>query len=378
VSDFIKSYLAYTTEQESPEIFHSWVAITMISAVMRRQTWVDRGFRSLRLYPNTYVMIVGPPGRQKKSTAIRLGMDMLYEADPTIQIFQERMTPEGVMLAMNRINASVKGQTINMESSLLLVASELTTMFGADQSQAARMISFLTRWYDCPDVFPYLTAAHGKLEFFNLYPTFLGASPETMLGIIPVEAQGGLLSRMVFIHSEERKRIPRPKAGSGYAALVDQLKLIGTYQGAFTETKGAQNYFDDWYMTIPDEANPSTATFMERLPDHVLKLACILAASKDTMTIDVHVLEGAISMMDITIPGIQHVMSHVSASDFAQLVMRVLSQIQQFGPMVKQQVYTANRFSASVEEINQALSDLISRGLIKEVFIGKILSYISA
>jgi hypothetical protein len=376
VPDFIHSYLDYTKEQESPELFHSWVAITMISAVMKRQTWLERGFRSLRLYPNTYVMIVGPPGRQKKSTAIRLGMDMLYEADPTIQIFQERMTPEGVMLAMNRINASVKGQTINMESALLLVASELTTMFGADQSQAGRMISFLTRWYDCPDVFPYLTAAHGKLEFFNLYPTFLGASPETMLGIIPAEAQGGLLSRMVFIHSNDRKRVPRPVAGSGYANLVDQLKQIGGYRGAFIETKGTQNYFDDWYMTIPDEANPSTATFMERLPDHVLKLACILAASKDTMTIDVGIIEGAIRMMNATIPGIEHVMSHVSASDFAELTMRVLTQVQQFGPMVKQQVYTANRFTASVEEIDQALSDLVARQLIKEVFIGTRLAYI--
>ena len=378
MADFIKSYLDYTTEQESPQAFHSWVAITMISAAMKRQTWLERGFRSLRLYPNTYVMIVGPPGRQKKSTAIRLGMDMLYEADPTVQIFQERMTPEGVMLAMNRINASVKGQTINMESALLLVASELTTMFGADQTQAARMISFLTRWYDCPDIFPYLTAAHGKLEFFNLYPTFLGASPETMLNIIPSEAQGGLLSRMVFVYSTDRKRVPRPKAGTGYANLVDQLKLIGSYRGEFVETKAAQDYFDEWYMTVPDEVNPKTATFMERLPDHALKLACILAASRDTMTIDVKLMDAAISTMTGAIPGIEHVMAHVSASDYAQLTMRVLAQVTQFAPLGKRQVYNANNFTASVEEIDQALSDLVERRLIKETFVGSIPVYVLA
>lgn len=377
MSDFIKAYLDYTEQQESPPIFHSWVAVTMISAIMKRKTWLDRGFRSLRLYPNTYVMIVGPPGRQKKSTAIRLGIDMLYEADPLVQIFQERMTPEGVMLALNRINANVQAQTMNMESSLLLVASELTTMFGADQSQAARMISFMTRWYDCPDVFPYLTAAHGKLEFFNLYPTFLGATPETMLSIIPSDAQGGLLSRMVFVHSEDRKRIPRPVAGPGYSNLVDQLKQIGNLTGPFAETKQAQNYFDDWYMTIPEETTANTAMFMERLPDHALKLACILAASRDTMTIDLKLMDAAVGMMLQVIPGVRHVMSHVGASDYAQLTMRVLAQVTAYGPMAKIQVYTANAFSASVEEIDQAISDLVNRRLIKETFVGSVPSYVA-
>jgi len=376
MADFIKAYLDYTEQQESPPIFHSWVAITMISAAMKRRTWLERGFKSLRLYPNTYIMIVGPPGRQKKSTAIKLGMDLLYEADPTVQIFQERMTPEGVMLAMNRVNANIATQSLNMESSLLMVASELTTMFGADQSQAGRMVSFMTRWYDCPDIFPYLTAAHGKLEFFNLYPSFLGATPETMLNIIPTDAQGGLLSRMIFIHSIDRKRIPRPKAGAGYSNLVDQLKQIATMKGAFIESPQAQSYFDDWYMTIPDEVDARAATFMERLPDHALKLACILAASRDTMQIDVRLMDAAISTMINVIPGIKHVLAHVGATDFAKLTLRVLAQVKDYGPLAKVQVYTANSFTASVEEIDQALSDLVERKLIKETYLGSVASYI--
>jgi hypothetical protein len=375
VSDFIKAYLDYTEMQESPPAFHYWTAITIISAALKRQVWLERGFKALRLYPNTYIMIVGPPGRQKKSTAIKLGIDLLYEADPSVQIFQERMTPEGVMLAMNRVNANMAAQSLNMESSLLLVASELTTMFGADQSQAGRMISFMTRWYDCPDIFPYLTATHGKLEFFNLYPTFLGATPETMLNIIPAEARGGLLSRMIFIHSNDRKRIPRPRAGPGYSALIDQLKQIANMKGVFTETKSAQDYFDEWYMTIPDEADDRAATFMERLPDHVLKMACILAASRDTMTIDVKLMDAAIQVMVEVIPGVRHILAHVGASDFAQLTMRILSQITSYGPFAKIQIYTANSFTASVEEIDQAVADLVERRLIKETFVGSVPTY---
>lgn len=375
MSDFIQAYLDYTHEQESPPVFHSWVAMSMISAAMRRKTWLERGFRSLRLYPNLYTMIVGPPGRQKKSTAIRLGMDLLYEADPTIQIFQERMTPEGVMLALNKINANVTTQRLTMESSLLLVASELTTMFGADQSQAGRMISFLTRWYDCPDVFPYLTAAHGKLEFFNLYPTFLGATPETMLSIIPSEAQGGLLSRMVFVYSNERKRVPRPQAGPGYADLVNHLKQIASMQGPFIETQSAKDYYDEWYMTIPDEPNPLTAMFMERLPDHVLKVACILAAARDRMDIDIHLIDTAINVVVKAIPGMQHVHAHVGATTFAELTMRIHAQVVHYGSIEKVAVYTANSFTATVEEIDQALSDLVERRIVKQVIKGSLIFY---
>ena len=46
---FLVNYLKYTTEHESPEDFHAWVAMSLIAVTIGRNVWLDRGF--YRLYP---------------------------------------------------------------------------------------------------------------------------------------------------------------------------------------------------------------------------------------------------------------------------------------------------------------------------------------
>jgi hypothetical protein len=358
---FIKNYIEHTVNQESPTVFHTWVGLTMLSAAIHRRCYLDRGFT--KLYPNVYAILVGPSGRQKKTTSIKIGLRLLEESKADVKVFLERMTPEGLMMSLNRVN--VQGSLITQDSSLLAVAPELTTMVGGDKTQASKMISYLTTWYDCPDLFQYITASRGQLDYHNLYISFLAASAEEYLGIIPQDAQAGFLSRVVFVYSKERKRIPQPTMGPHRQYLVDTLAQVAKLQGEFTLEKDAWEYYDDWYMNIPTVNDPRQGGFVERIGDHALKVACLLAAAENTLIVSKHKLMAAVYMLEQITPGVQVAMAYIGTTDFSQLTSRVLSLLSLNGKQTSRSVYNDCAFMASVDDVNKAFSDLQARGLIR-------------
>src|SRR5687767_15141767 len=75
LEDWIHGYLVYTYNQESPESFHIWVALSNIAGALGRKVWFDMGY--FNVYPNLYAVLVAPPGMCKKSTSMRLGRDII-------------------------------------------------------------------------------------------------------------------------------------------------------------------------------------------------------------------------------------------------------------------------------------------------------------
>ena len=71
-ADWINSYLDYTFNTESAKIFHKWVALSMIAAVLRKKAHLSLG--RIKIYPNMYVVLVADPGRARKSQAIDFGL----------------------------------------------------------------------------------------------------------------------------------------------------------------------------------------------------------------------------------------------------------------------------------------------------------------
>ena len=71
LEDWLTSYLEYTSEQESPQLFHLWVGMNVIASTLERRVWVDRGY--YRLYPNLYVCLVGARARVRRTTAGKMG-----------------------------------------------------------------------------------------------------------------------------------------------------------------------------------------------------------------------------------------------------------------------------------------------------------------
>ena len=89
--NWLEAYMAFTHSLESPDEYHTWTALSTIGGAVRRRAYFDMGH--FKLYPNLYAVLVGPPGRCKKSTAMRVGRGMLAEL-PGIKFTTDSITRE--------------------------------------------------------------------------------------------------------------------------------------------------------------------------------------------------------------------------------------------------------------------------------------------
>jgi hypothetical protein len=64
---FVKKWLNFVDGSESPEIFNLWTGLSAVAACLGRRSSIVTG--RIRLYPNMYVILVGPAAVRKSSTA---------------------------------------------------------------------------------------------------------------------------------------------------------------------------------------------------------------------------------------------------------------------------------------------------------------------
>ena len=57
LDDWLTTYTEYTSEQESPALFHLWVGTSVIASAMERRCYINRGYYTL--YPNLYIVLIG-------------------------------------------------------------------------------------------------------------------------------------------------------------------------------------------------------------------------------------------------------------------------------------------------------------------------------
>src|SRR5262245_33570008 len=162
---WLRDYLAYTANHESPTQFHFWVGVSVVSAAIGRKLTFDKGY--YHVVPNHYIVLVAPAGRCRRSVATRIGIEILAGAEATT-ILREKVTPEGLIQNLSdTMVVDTEGTTIKRESRMVVHAPELSAFLGRQQYNEG-MIALLTTLYDSPDGFDYITRTHDKITLFNV------------------------------------------------------------------------------------------------------------------------------------------------------------------------------------------------------------------
>jgi len=81
---------------ESPVQYHLWSGVACISASLQRNIRLTNPF--FNIYPNMYIVIVGPPGHGKTAAA-NVGVSMLKKAT-NVYFASDRLTPEQLLEEM--------------------------------------------------------------------------------------------------------------------------------------------------------------------------------------------------------------------------------------------------------------------------------------
>lgn len=275
---WLNAYLAYTAESESPEEYHVWIGLSAIAGALRRKVFFNMGY--FLLYPNLFIVLVGPAGRCKKSTAMRMGRGIAGEV-PGVDFTVDSTTRERMIQDLSQ----------SYKDGMSAVTAHSTEFASLLTSSGMDMVVFLTDIFDTPNEWTHKTKGGGTNKIKSPFLNLVGAAtPEWIAKGLPLDTIGiGLTSRIIFIYQDTpRIRDPFPTLSAAQEAvkglLVSDLIQISQLSGEYKFNDETKDMYREWYKERTVNPNPTgdmrLAGYYERKPMHLIKTCMLVAASK--------------------------------------------------------------------------------------------------
>ncbi len=365
VPNWLAGYMAYSAESESPDSYHMWTGLSVLSSALRRNVWVNMGI--YRMYPNQFVILVGPAGRTAKSTCIRLGRHILQGVEEII------FGPDS--LTREELIKQLAAAWDKKQSALVLHSTELSSLI---EPSGIKMIQFLTDVYDSddnPSGWKYSTKGQGKDVIHRPILNILaGTTASWIADEMPADVVNhGFASRTIFVYEDE------PRFSNPFPENVDieimrnlivDLNHISKLEGEFKWTEEARqvyiSYYDDLQVNRPKDYR--LESFHNRKRGHILKLAMLISiAEDDELVIQERDVRSAIEILDAVEVSMPKTFSAVGKYEHAADLERILKSIQNAGGMSMADIYSNNYFAAKPEDLMAILKTLQLMGKIRAV-----------
>jgi len=294
VTDWIDSYLQYTDNTESPVSYHKWCALSVVAGALQRRCYLQWGLAEV-IYPNLYVVLIGPSGRTRKGTAIGIAKDMLKKTAGVTVVPESSSGRQAMILAMKRASKNFEDPIdgkIKFHCSVTAFSEELSVFLG--QGDIA-YLSNLTDWYDSKDDWEYETVGRGKDSLQGLCLNLCGGTaPDWIQSMIPHEALGGgFTSRVIFIVEEKKRKIvPEYFVDAATRELGEKLQRdlerIANLSGEMTFDEEGKDAYVAWYIEQDSKLSAGEpaiqdkrfAGYCERRATHLRKLMIVCSASR--------------------------------------------------------------------------------------------------
>ena len=363
LESWIKAYLEYTETQESPELFHVWIAISVLATTLGRNVWIDRGF--YKIFPNHYIVIIAASAECRKSVAVRIGMSLLEKAE-LVEIGAERITNAALWKWLD------EARQRDRKSEILLFSDELGLTLSKDEAQKG-VISTLTRAYHCPDLLINKTKTAGIDHVELCCVNILAATtPTDFADIIPGAATGtGFSSRLHTVSQEN----PRPRSAilikslDLESKLINDLKHIRKLGGEVKLTVDAWDWWQHWYekdMKFPE--NEMLDSFYGRKHDYVLKLGMLLSLSEqDELVIHKVDLTRALLFLDQLESFMGATYSLIGSNPYLLHADKIVKQLGKAGGVLsRSQLLQRNSRQIGAEELTRIMLHLQAAELIEK------------
>lgn len=280
--------MLYTSGNEVPENYHFWSGVSALSATINRQVWLGMGLYNL--YPNLYVVLLGPPGNGK-SLAMDTSAD-LVDAIGEVNFSGDAQTKESLVRYMRDEcprTLLVNGESITI-TPITIYATELSHLLGPN---SGHMIDFLTTIYTKDS--KYVTRTKNKGDDIIERP-FLSLIACTTQEWITTYLKsdiigGGFTRRVIFVNEppaasvdDKSKRRPfvivTPEQETAKKYCIEYARKLQHVSGSFGWSTQAKQAYEDWYNTRDIPKDPDTAGYHKTKPNQVLKVAMLISLSE--------------------------------------------------------------------------------------------------
>jgi len=368
LDNWLKGYQEFTEGTESPAIFHFWTAIGIIAGAAQRKLMMDADY--FQVHTNQYIILVSPPGRSRKSTALRIGKGILKGVPDWGQDIYFSTQASSVAALVKQMSSIPTKE----HQSLTLVGSELGTFLGKNPME---MTDFLVDIYDCEPDWDKQTVGRGLEKipspWFNL---ITATTPNWMGENLPKTAtEGGFVSRTLFIFEDTRRRVAFPQLSEEQKRirkhLIHDLACIARLKGLILFSPDAKEFYKDWYENvnaIPANADQRITGYYERRHIHVLKVAMAISlAESDSLILEQRDIETAIAILSEIEPGMRRAFSSVGKNIYSTDLERIKTQICEAGTLTYKRLLSANIFSIEKTELDKLLDALEAMGEIERL-----------
>jgi hypothetical protein len=288
---------------ETPTSWLWWSFLCCISAAAGNNYHLQAFSGNVIYKPNLYIMLLGESGLGK-GFPINRAKILVQKAEVT-RVIAGRSSIQGILRELSTTK-SVPNKPLITDSRALIINGELSTAVISDPDA----LTILTDLYDGnynPE-WGNLLKGDGLETVKNPYITALfGSSPAHFYDSIPqANIEGGYIGRNLIIYEEKRskdlnllsRRINIEEdmmENKIIPKFVPYLIKIGGHKGEILYSNEAEGLFDSWrksWRATQSKYNDKTG-FINRVPDHVIKVAMCLCLARYNNT-------GSITELDIS------------------------------------------------------------------------------
>ena len=286
----------YVVGSESPRSFHRWAALGCVAAAMQRKCYMRWGHTTI--YPNNYIILVGPSGQTRKGEPVMLARSFAEALQ--IPLVPEDTSMEKLIRRLRQTATNYEDKdtgTIMIQSSVAGFLEELAVLIG---EQNTKFLAYLTNWYDSRDSWTRETKHQGDDDLAGVCFNLVAATaPDWIPYMFTREAiGGGFTSRCLFVVADRKAQIVDdpdrfPINQELKTNLIHDLEHIHAMTGEFVFEPRAKKRYQEWYRHdeenirkgFPVISDPYFAGYISRRATHVKKISMALAAAQSNRRI---------------------------------------------------------------------------------------------
>ena len=292
---------------EVPGIYNFWAFLSGMASILEDRVWFEK-VRGEKLYPNLYVILVGPGGLGK-GTAISRAVRTVKKS-VKMPIYRGKVTAAHLTDVLGKIEKDEYGRDLIANPRLWLIMDELKNDIGSNKMMAEDFVALMTEIYTASNyIINTGTRTNGSVDIENPVINWLAGSTEVWLRMVLTAdlIDSGFTARTCFVFAEHdfSKRCPRIIYPADYEEVEQHIQLrlwmLQNMRGEIKMTQLAIMEEDKWYRTRPNPEDEAMYSIWKRHHDMLLKFAMLCAISDgDGMVIDVKHINMALSLVKMT------------------------------------------------------------------------------